>query len=70
VSDPKVLVCDEPTGDLDRETSQSILGLLQQLNREHGKTMVTHDPRAASYATRQLFVDNGELVNARTVVAA
>jgi putative ABC transport system ATP-binding protein len=65
VSDPKVLVCDEPTGDLDRETSQSVLTLLKLLNREHGKTviMVTHDPRAASFATRKLFVDKGELVN-------
>jgi putative ABC transport system ATP-binding protein len=65
VSDPKVLVCDEPTGDLDRETSESVLTLLKLLNREHGKTviMVTHDPRAASFATRKLFVDKGELVN-------
>jgi putative ABC transport system ATP-binding protein len=72
VSDPKLLVCDEPTGDLDRETSESVLELLQLLNREHRKTviMVTHDPRAASYATRRLFVDKGELVNAPTGVAA
>ena len=72
VSDPKLLVCDEPTGDLDRETSESVLALLQLLNREHRKTviMVTHDPRAASYATRRLFVDKGELANAPTGVAA
>jgi putative ABC transport system ATP-binding protein len=72
VSDPKLLVCDEPTGDLDRATSESVMGLLQMLNREHRKTvvMVTHDPRAASYATRQLFVDKGELVNSATEVAA
>ena len=63
VSDPSVLVCDEPTGDLDRETSDSILGLLQLLNRTHGKTivMVTHDPRAAEHASRRLYVDKGVL---------
>ena len=72
VSDPKLLVCDEPTGDLDRETSESVLELLQLLNREHGKTliMVTHDPRAAGYATRRLYVDKGELVDAPAGVAA
>jgi putative ABC transport system ATP-binding protein len=64
VADPTLLVCDEPTGDLDRETSESILGLLELLNRKHGKTivMVTHDPRAAEHASRRLFVDKGELV--------
>ena len=53
VSDPTFLICDEPTGDLDRQSAEEILGLLQQLNREHGKTiiMVTHDPKAAEYAT-------------------
>jgi putative ABC transport system ATP-binding protein len=63
VSDPSVLVCDEPTGDLDRETSDSILTLLQLLNRSHGKTivMVTHDPRAAERASRRLYVDKGVL---------
>jgi putative ABC transport system ATP-binding protein len=63
VSDPSLLVCDEPTGDLDRETSDSILGLLQLLNRTHGKTivMVTHDPRAADRASRRLYVDKGVL---------
>jgi putative ABC transport system ATP-binding protein len=63
VSDPSVLVCDEPTGDLDRETSDAILGLLQLLNRTHGKTivMVTHDPRAAGHASRRLYVDKGVL---------
>jgi putative ABC transport system ATP-binding protein len=64
VADPTLLVCDEPTGDLDRETSESILGLLELLNRKHGKTivMVTHDPRAAEHASRRLVVDKGELV--------
>ena len=65
VSDPKLLVCDEPTGDLDRQTADEILRLLQTLNREHGKTivMVTHDPKAAEYARRQLHLDKGTLVN-------
>jgi putative ABC transport system ATP-binding protein len=63
VSDPSILVCDEPTGDLDRETSDSILGLLQLLNTTHGKTivMVTHDPSAAGRASRKLYVDKGVL---------
>jgi putative ABC transport system ATP-binding protein len=72
VSDPSLLVCDEPTGDLDRETSDSILALLQLLNREHGKTviMVTHDPRAAGHASRRLYVDKGVLGSAPLGVAA
>jgi putative ABC transport system ATP-binding protein len=63
VSDPKILVCDEPTGDLDRHTADEIMGLLQQLNREHGKTivMVTHDPKAAGFAHRRLHLDKGTL---------
>ena len=63
VSDPKILVCDEPTGDLDRHTADEIMRLLQQLNREHGKTivMVTHDPKAAEFAHRQLHLDKGTL---------
>ncbi|MDE2161434.1 MAG: ABC transporter ATP-binding protein [Burkholderiales bacterium] len=64
VSDPALLVCDEPTGDLDRQSAEDVLGLLQQLNREHGKTivMVTHDPKAAEYATHILHLDKGTLV--------
>jgi len=64
VSDPTLLVCDEPTGDLDRQSAEEVLGLLQQLNREHGKTivMVTHDPKAAEYATHTLHLDKGALV--------
>jgi putative ABC transport system ATP-binding protein len=64
VSDPQLLICDEPTGDLDRHSAEEILGLLQQLNREHGKTivMVTHDPKAAEYATHTLHLDKGTLV--------
>ena len=63
VSDPTLLLCDEPTGDLDRETADEILKLLQVLNREHGKTivMVTHDAQAAEYAKRTLHVDKGQL---------
>ncbi|BCT91985.1 ABC transporter ATP-binding protein [Lysobacter helvus] len=64
VSDPTLLICDEPTGDLDRASAEDILGLLQMLNREHGKTivMVTHDPKAAEYATHTLHLDKGNLV--------
>jgi len=64
VSDPTLLVCDEPTGDLDRATAGEIMGLLQMLNREHGKTivMVTHDPKAAEYASRSLHLDKGTLI--------
>ncbi|MGB5627222.1 MAG: ABC transporter ATP-binding protein [Woeseiaceae bacterium] len=63
VSDPSLLLCDEPTGDLDRETADEILRLLQVLNREHGKTiiMVTHDAQAAAYANRTLHCDKGTL---------
>ena len=65
VSDPDILICDEPTGDLDRETSTEILSLLQVLNRDHGKTilMVTHDPVAAEFAKRILHLDKGKLSN-------
>ncbi len=64
VSDPTLLVCDEPTGDLDRQSAEDVLALLELLNREHGKTilMVTHDPRAASHAKRVLHLDKGALV--------
>lgn len=64
VSDPTLLVCDEPTGDLDRATAEEILGLLQALNTKQKKTiiMVTHDPKAADHATRTLHVDKGQLV--------
>ncbi len=64
VSDPDLLVCDEPTGDLDRQSAEDVLGLLQMLNRQHGKTiiMVTHDPKAAEYASHTLHLDKGTLV--------
>ncbi|MEQ8857523.1 MAG: ABC transporter ATP-binding protein [Pseudomonadales bacterium] len=64
VADPSLLVCDEPTGDLDRESADEILGLLGILNRDHGKTiiMVTHDPRAADHARHTLHLDKGKLL--------
>jgi putative ABC transport system ATP-binding protein len=63
VTDPTLLLCDEPTGDLDRKSGDEILDLLQSLNREHGKTivMVTHDPHAAARARRVLYLDKGVL---------
>jgi putative ABC transport system ATP-binding protein len=64
VSDPTLLVCDEPTGDLDRQSAEEVLALLRTLNRDHGKTilMVTHDPKAAEYANHTLHLDKGTLV--------
>jgi len=72
VSDPTLLVCDEPTGDLDRQSATDIMMLLQQLNRDFGKTviMVTHDPRAAEYARRILNLDKGTLVENGVLAAA
>ena len=71
VSDPTLLVCDEPTGDLDRQSAEEVLTLLQRLNREHGKTivMVTHDPKAAEHASRILQLDKGTLVQSEQAVA-
>jgi putative ABC transport system ATP-binding protein len=65
VTDPTLLLCDEPTGDLDRKSGDEILDLLQALNREHGKTiiMVTHDPHASARAARTLHLDKGQLSN-------
>ena len=65
VADPTLLVCDEPTGDLDRKTANEILLLLQELNEKQGKTilMVTHDPKAAEYAKRVVHLDKGRLVD-------
>lgn len=64
VADPTFLLCDEPTGDLDRRSADEILALLETLVREHGKTvlMVTHDPRAAARAQAVLHLDKGALV--------
>jgi putative ABC transport system ATP-binding protein len=66
VTDPTLLLCDEPTGDLDRKAGDEILDLLQALNQQHGKTivMVTHDPRAAERATRTLHLEKGVLTGA------
>jgi putative ABC transport system ATP-binding protein len=63
VTDPTLLLCDEPTGDLDRKSGDEILGLLQALNREQGKTiiMVTHDPNASARAMRTVYLDKGQL---------
>jgi putative ABC transport system ATP-binding protein len=63
VTDPTLLLCDEPTGDLDRKAGDEVLDLLQALNREQGKTviMVTHDPHAAERATRTLHLEKGVL---------
>ena len=70
VSDPALLICDEPTGDLDRQSAEEILGLLQTLNREHGKTivMVTHDPKAAESAARLVHLEKGELSDVHTQI--
>jgi putative ABC transport system ATP-binding protein len=72
VADPTILVCDEPTGDLDRTSAEELLGLLQILNRERNKSiiMVTHDQKAADYATRVLHVDKGRLIEAQSSIAA
>ncbi len=70
VSDPTLLICDEPTGDLDRQSAEEILALLQSLNRDHGKTivMVTHDPKAADHALRTIHLDKGTLVERELAV--
>ncbi|MBS0394714.1 MAG: ABC transporter ATP-binding protein [Proteobacteria bacterium] len=70
VSDPQVLLCDEPTGDLDRATADEVLALLQLLNREHGKTVVvvTHDPEVTRYTKRTLHLNKGVFVE-RTALA-
>jgi putative ABC transport system ATP-binding protein len=63
VTDPTLLLCDEPTGDLDRKSGDEILDLLQALNRDHGKTiiMVTHDPHASARASRTVYLNKGQL---------
>ncbi len=65
VTDPTLLLCDEPTGDLDRKAGDEILNLLQALNREHGKTiiMVTHDPHASARAARTVHLTKGRLTS-------
>ncbi len=70
VTDPDIIVADEPTGDLDKPSAHAVMSLLQMLNQELGKTivMVTHDPKTTDYATRTLHLDKGRLVE--QVVAA
>ncbi|HJV59722.1 MAG TPA: ABC transporter ATP-binding protein [Albitalea sp.] len=72
VSDPMLLVCDEPTGDLDRQSAEEVLALLRTLNRDHGKTilMVTHDPKAAGYADHVVQLDKGTLVEQASAPAS
>jgi putative ABC transport system ATP-binding protein len=72
IADPTILVCDEPTGDLDRHSAEDVLGLIQIFNRQYGKTivMVTHDPKAAEYATRQLQVDKRQLIDGQARTTA
>ena len=72
ISDPPLLICDEPTGDLDRHTAEEILSLLQLLSQQFGKSivMVTHDPKAATYASRQLHLDKGQLVHNEAMSSA
>jgi putative ABC transport system ATP-binding protein len=71
VTDPTLLLCDEPTGDLDRRSGDEVLDLLQVLNQQHGKTivMVTHDPHAAARATRTLHLEKGVLVAEAEAIA-
>jgi putative ABC transport system ATP-binding protein len=65
VTDPALIVADEPTGNLDSHSAQEILGVLQSLRKDAGKTviMVTHDPKAAAFGTRQIHLEKGELSN-------
>ncbi|MBI5568871.1 MAG: ABC transporter ATP-binding protein [Desulfomonile tiedjei] len=71
VSDPKIIVADEPTGDLDRSSAGEIMGLLQQINQELGRTliMVTHDPKTTKYAQRTLHLDKGKLLELEAAIA-
>jgi len=70
VTDPKILVADEPTGDLDKQSAHSVMLLLQELNDDVGKTiiMVTHDPKSTDYAKRTLHLDKGRLAEAQSTV--
>ncbi|MXW53766.1 MAG: ABC transporter ATP-binding protein [Gammaproteobacteria bacterium] len=72
VADPSILVCDEPTGDLDRANAEEILDLLQTLNQKHEKTivMVTHDPKAADHAKTTVYLDKGQLTVQEPVSSA
>jgi len=65
VTDPSLIVADEPTGNLDAHSAQDVLGILQSLSRSAGKTviLVTHDPKAAAYGSRTIHLEKGELTN-------
>ena len=65
MTDPRLIVADEPTGNLDSASAQEVLSILQLLSREAGKTVivVTHDPKAAAYGTRSIHLEKGELVD-------
>ena len=65
VTDPQLVVADEPTGNLDSHSAHEVLGVLQSLSRDAGKTviMVTHDPKAAAFGTRTIHLEKGELLN-------
>lgn len=69
VTDPDILLCDEPTGNLDSKSASEVLALLSTLNKQHGKTivMVTHDPHAAHYASKVRYIDKGELLTEGTM---
>jgi putative ABC transport system ATP-binding protein len=72
VTDPDVILADEPTGNLDAASAKDVLSLLQKLNRDFGKTilMVTHDPHSAAAASRVIHLDKGKFVEAEALVAA
>ena len=65
VTDPKLIVADEPTGNLDSSSAQEVLSILQLLSKQIGKTviMVTHDPKAAAFGSRSIHLEKGELTN-------
>ena len=69
ISEPKIVLADEPTGNLDTKSSEAVLGLLQQLNRDLGQTivMITHNPEAAAYGHRVLHMRDGEVVDGSSV---
>src|SRR5437667_130787 len=72
VTDPSLVVADEPTGNLDSQSAQEVLTILQALSRSAGKTviMVTHDPKAAAFGSRSIHLEKGELVNGATGLSA
>lgn len=71
VTEPTILLADEPTGDLDRESATSVMDLLSTLNREHGRTiiMVTHDPKTTTWSDTVLHLEKGKLIESREVIS-